>query len=71
MGLSLMNQELSKFILRITSIIFPLYLFLALKMVYKQNIFKTALKFIIINWAYLILAGIFIALFAFLSFLLF
>lgn len=70
-GLSLMNQELSKFIPSITVIIFLLYLFLSLKLVYKQNIFKTALKFIIINGAYLILAAVFIILFAFLSFLLF
>jgi len=70
-GLSLVNQELSKFIHIITLIVFPLYLFLSLKLVYKQNIFKTALKFIIINGAYMILAAIFIVLFAFLSFLVF
>ena len=70
-GLSLIVQDMSHQIPIITLFVFPLYLFLSLKLVYKQNFFKTLIKFVIINAAYLLLAAIFIVILAFLSFLLF
>lgn len=71
MVLSIIIKDMSQLIPVATLIVFPLYLFLALKLVYKQNFFKTLIKFVIINVAYLLLAAVFIVLLAFLSFLLF
>lgn len=52
-------------------LVFPIYLFLSLLLVYKQNFFKTTLKFIIINISYVILAAISIIILASISFLFF
>lgn len=71
MGISFIVKDLNQLIPAITLSVFPLYLFLSLKLVYKQNFFKTLIKFVIINAAYLLLAAVFIVLLAFLSFLLF
>ena len=52
-------------------ILFVFYLFLSLKLVYKQSIFKTTIKFLIINLAYFYLAAFFFATLALISFLFF
>jgi hypothetical protein len=70
-GFSLIINAFVEIIPLIGLIVFPLYLFFSLKLVYKQNVFKTTIKFIIINIAYLALACMFSLLLAFLSFLLF
>lgn len=70
-GVSLMIDNIAQNLPGIAVSVFGLYLFLSLKFVYKQNLIKTIIKFIIINAAYILLSGVFIVILAFLSFLLF
>ena len=52
-------------------ILFLIYLFLAMKKFYKQGFFKTFFKFILLNIAYMFLAGIGLAMVALTSFIFF
>jgi hypothetical protein len=50
--------------------LFPVYLLLALKNFYKQRWFYTLINFLVINWAFLTMSGIFLLLVGIVSFLL-